>query len=370
MITFQWTSKFLTGFDSVDTQHRRLVDLINNLGEGIGKNKVDPSDLESLFAELFQYARTHFSDEEHLMHENGIDSHHTRKHIASHKAFLDDIIALKNGGMINTGEMAASLLDYLVHWLSYHILGQDQDMAHQIRAIRDGMTAAAAYEEYERSHESVEPLMAALNGLLQQLSKRSSELMDLNRHLEQRVKERTLDLSEANEKLEVLSQTDALTGLPNRRQAMIRLGELWTPANKGVNPLALLMIDADNFKQVNDHHGHDAGDHVLVELSRTLKDSVRNDDVVCRLGGDEFLVICPATGPEGATHLARLLLQKVSDLRVGTGDEFWNSGISIGMAVQTPSMQNFDELIKAADDGLYQAKRAGRNCVLSSQATF
>ena len=123
------------------------------------------------------------------------------------------------------------------------------------------------------------------------------------------------------------------------------------------------MIDADYFKQVNDSHGHDAGDAVLNELARTLKYSLRTDDMVCRLGGDEFFVLCPNTDEVGGLHIAKQLHQAVSELRVPTGSDFWQGSVSIGFAAKNAAMKGQDELIKAADEGVYAAKNAGKNCV-------
>jgi hemerythrin len=123
------------------------------------------------------------------------------------------------------------------------------------------------------------------------------------------------------------------------------------------------MIDADHFKEVNDTYGHDAGDSVLIKLAKTLQHSLRNDDIVCRLGGDEFFVICPNTDREGGMYIAELTRKVVSELRVHTGGEPWHGSVSIGVASRSPDMESCDELIKAADKCLYAAKEAGKNCV-------
>jgi hemerythrin len=124
-----------------------------------------------------------------------------------------------------------------------------------------------------------------------------------------------------------------------------------------------MMIDADGFKQVNDNHGHDAGDEVLRQLSRNLLYTVRTDDIVCRLGGDEFFVICTHTQLEGATQLAEKLRQAIAALRVPVGNGEWLGSISIGVAMRKTGMGHFEQLIKAADEGVYCAKKNGRNCV-------
>ena len=129
------------------------------------------------------------------------------------------------------------------------------------------------------------------------------------------------------------------------------------------SPLVCMMIDADNFKEINDTYGHDAGDAVLIELAKTIQYTLRNDDTVCRLGGDEFFVICPNTDKKGGMHIAELIRKTVSKLRVATGGEPWYGSISVGVASRLPDMKSCDELIKAADKGIYAAKAAGKNCV-------
>lgn len=127
------------------------------------------------------------------------------------------------------------------------------------------------------------------------------------------------------------------------------------------------MIDADGFKQINDNYGHDSGDKVLTELANILKYNVRNDDIVCRLGGDEFLIICFDTPITGAIYLANQLHKAVADFQVSVGSGVWRGSISVGAAVRTSIMKTPGEILKAADEGVYRAKRDGRNCVRSCQ---
>ncbi len=174
---------------------------------------------------------------------------------------------------------------------------------------------------------------------------------------------KNLDLSEANQKLGELASTDVLTGLSNRRHAMQILERLWAESIKSNAPLACMMIDADGFKEINDSYGHDAGDLVLRELAKELQYAVRTDDIVCRLGGDEFLIICPNTTEEGSIHIANITHTKISELTVEVAGGAWQGSISVGVAVKTDSMRSPGDLIKAADRGVYAAKEAGKNCV-------
>ncbi|HRE13700.1 MAG TPA: GGDEF domain-containing protein, partial [Usitatibacteraceae bacterium] len=114
---------------------------------------------------------------------------------------------------------------------------------------------------------------------------------------------------------------------------------------------------------VNDIHGHEAGDRVLVEVARALAHGVRSDDLACRLGGDEFLVICPATPAEGAAILAEKLRATVAELSVHLGAGTWRGSLSVGVAVRDPVSAGPDDLLRRADGCLYLAKRTGRNRV-------
>ncbi|MEY3866779.1 MAG: hypothetical protein RLZZ338_670 [Cyanobacteriota bacterium] len=171
------------------------------------------------------------------------------------------------------------------------------------------------------------------------------------------------ELWEANLTLEKLSLTDPLTGLPNRRSAMASLSQIWAESIENNLPLVCMMIDADYFKEVNDNYGHDQGDIVLIKLATTLKDSIRTDDIVSRLGGDEFMIICPNTNHEGGWYLANLLYQKISELSIPLGSGCWRGSVSIGLAVRTQGMKDYHELIKAADQGVFSAKKRGKSCV-------
>jgi hemerythrin len=365
MKTFEWNANFQTDLPAVDHQHRHLVDLINALGEQLNRGNRAGDELDALFRQLLEYAGYHFSEEEALMKAVGLDRRHVQLHEGRHRDFIEKLLLLKDSAPGNLGSVAEELLEYLIHWLTYHILGQDQNMARQIDAIRSGQDPETAYDREERREDlALEPLLSAVNGLLARLSSQNERLKELNQSLEQRVDERTRQLALANRKLELLSLTDELTGLPNRRHAIQQLEAIWKETARG--PVTALMIDADYFKEVNDQYGHDAGDVVLVELARTLGNSVRTDDRVYRLGGDEFLVLCPETGSEGAQQVAEQLARRVTALDVVAGCGRWRGSVSIGVATTDPSISSYSDLLKAADDALYRSKRAGRGCIRST----
>lgn len=199
-----------------------------------------------------------------------------------------------------------------------------------------------------------------------------TQLVDMlkssERELEQRVTERTQELADANRQLDDIANTDALTQLPNRRHAMRSLNMAWLEAVSNDSALACMMIDADGFKQINDTQGHDAGDRVLRALARQLRNALPTDYLVCRLGGDEFFIICADTPMKTVLQLAERIRAEVASLRVAAGTGEWRGSISVGVAVRTAGMVNMEDMLKVADLGLYAAKRNGRNCVAVADA--
>ncbi len=369
MKSFVWSDCFGTGIAPVDQQHRRLVELINRFGELVAESTVDARDTRAVLSELADYADYHVREEDTFMVDAGIDPRHLSLHRAEHSQFLQDVAARAERLSLDDLDDAESLLEFLVDWLAYHILVQDQNMARQVRALVDGDSPAGAYERQQLEADgATEPLRVALTGLLHQVSGQNRKLLELNRTLEQRVAERTRELSLANERLETLALTDVLTGLPNRRHGLLRLRALWGEALQSGRGVCCLMVDADDFKSVNDTFGHDAGDVVLRELSRVLRTGVRTDDIVCRLGGDEFLVIAPETRLAGALQLGEQLRGRVAAMRVPVGDGSWHGSVSVGVAAQSAGMAGCEDLVKAADEAVYAAKLGGRDCVRSKGA--
>lgn len=381
--TFPWTPRFETGLAEVDHQHRQLVALINALGEQVREDlDVRRDDIAALYRELRDYAVYHFAEEERLMAEEGLDGGYVEQHRAQHRYYLEEVERLYGRLSAEAGAEIQSILKFLTSWLVYHILGTDQAMARQMERIHGGMSPREALlAEEDDEQGATEPLLAALHGLFEQVAQRNRELQALNEGLEQRVAARTEELAGlvarleqekaqsqrlgealavANRHLEDLANTDVLTGLPNRRHAMAQLERLWREAD---GALAVIMIDADDFKPVNDAYGHDAGDEVLKRVAERLRHAVRSDDLVCRMGGDEFLIICPHTSPAGAEQVAAKAWDLINSLRVAVGDGEWRGSISVGVAHRQGGAKDLAELIKDADEAVYAAKRAGRNCI-------
>jgi diguanylate cyclase (GGDEF)-like protein len=173
------------------------------------------------------------------------------------------------------------------------------------------------------------------------------------------------ELAVTNRRLQEAALTDSLTGCPNRRYAMERMHQEWAASLRSQRPLACMMIDIDHFKQINDGFGHATGDLMLRQTSAALKSALRVQDVICRMGGDEFLVICPDTALDAAIACANRVRKSVEAVVLELGLAKLSVGLSIGVAQRHPDMSDEDALIKAADNGTYLAKQRGRNQVVA-----
>jgi len=200
-----------------------------------------------------------------------------------------------------------------------------------------------------------------------ELYRGKQELRSLVRELENEVKER----KRAEEQVRHQATHDALTGLPNRALFLDRLDTAMERTRRSGKPFALLYIDIDGFKPVNDLHGHQAGDHLLQAIAARLIERTRRSDTVARLGGDEFAVILEAAdSPETALDTAGELGARLREPYVLGENLPVTIGASIGIACHAATDSSGadprDALIRAADDAMYRAKRAGRNrCMLA-----
>jgi two-component system cell cycle response regulator len=167
-----------------------------------------------------------------------------------------------------------------------------------------------------------------------------------------------------------MAVTDALTGLHNRRYMENHLSTLVEQASTRAKPLALMILDIDFFKSINDTYGHDAGDDVLREFAVRIRKSIRGIDLACRYGGEEFVIVMPETGLDVAGMVAERLRRSIAGetFAVNKGTKRIDVTISIGLATLDNKDEPVADVLKRADMALYQAKHDGRNRVVSTAA--
>ena len=180
------------------------------------------------------------------------------------------------------------------------------------------------------------------------------------------LKQFAAELAISNRRLEHAAMTDLLTGLPNRRAGMGALAKAWAAADRFQEPISVLVLDIDHFKRVNDTHGHAVGDKVLAAVAQEIHRAARKNDSVCRMGGEEFLMICQNTDLKAALLAADRLRRTIEAMKIEAGGAQIRSSVSIGVATREPRMADSDALVNAADRALYRAKETGRNrsCII------
>jgi diguanylate cyclase (GGDEF)-like protein len=175
------------------------------------------------------------------------------------------------------------------------------------------------------------------------------------------------DLVQTAEQLHILATVDDLTKVLNRRQFLASLESEFKRAHNQERPLSVMMIDADDFKRVNDQHGHSVGDEVLRAVAERCRSIVRRTDIVGRVGGEEFAAALTDTDLSGAVLTAERLRQQVAEEPFEIGDARLSVTISIGVADRQRADEDAGQLLKYADRALYAAKANGRNQVVADR---
>ena len=212
--------------------------------------------------------------------------------------------------------------------------------------------------DYEQKVSFSGDFSHAINSMIQILQQKE-DLDKINRENEIKLQKYADELAYLNNKLMELAITDALTGAFNRRYFQERLESEIARAQRREGSLALVMLDIDHFKQVNDRFGHAAGDQVLTLFCQRLSQRLRRIDVLCRLGGEEFIVLCPDTDQVQAMAVATALWQA---LRSEPVDGVGLVTASFGVAAWELG-ESGDSLLRRVDDAVYAAKKAGRDRV-------
>ncbi|MDT8398466.1 MAG: diguanylate cyclase [Pseudomonadales bacterium] len=216
---------------------------------------------------------------------------------------------------------------------------------------------------YEAGADGFAPSTISAKGLRAQLfaAQRLVRLQNAWEKDRTQLRQIAAELAVANRRLANAALTDPLTGLPNRRSALEQLEQAWSATTRSELPLSVMVVDIDDFKRINDTFGHAAGDIVLREAAETLRSSARRGDSACRIGGEEFLVICPDTDINAAMKSAERLRTTLEGRRMAIGQQEQHITVSIGVATRRACTSDIDALVSAADQALYAAKQEGRN---------
>ena len=200
--------------------------------------------------------------------------------------------------------------------------------------------------------------------------KQQISLNTLTDHLESEVEDRTSELRASQRQLERMAHEDFLTSLLNRRSFSDRAITEISNAIRFLRPVSLLLVDIDHFKNVNDTYGHSAGDLVLKAIASSMKKTCREGDLICRYGGEEFVVLLHASEPDKARVLATRLRQAINEIRVTSDNQSISVTASFGMVCLEEMTQTeesaeklLEQLLASADQAMYQVKMSGRDAI-------
>jgi len=261
--------------------------------------------------------------------------------------------------LLGLGVLAALLFVAVAYYLARNLsrpVEQLAGAARQVQAHRTGVSFPLHHRVLE-----IAQLGQSLQSMTDSLLGKERELQDANACLEATVAQRTAALTQANAELLQLATHDSLTGVYNRGYLDEKLEECRLLFKRTNHGFALLLIDADHFKRINDTYGHATGDDVLVQLAQLIQLNTRETDFVARYGGEEFAVVLPhSEGEQGPQVLAQKICASIAAARF---DVVGKITVSIGVALAHASDPDAVTLINRADRQLYQAKQSGRNQV-------
>jgi len=199
-------------------------------------------------------------------------------------------------------------------------------------------------------------------------------LVRINTHMELKramelLEEKNAELVAAYEKIKHMALTDVLTGISNRRSITNLIGKEASRCKRNSSSFSMIMCDIDFFKKVNDTYGHDTGDYVLKRVAEVIQNNMRNQDVVARWGGEEFLIMLPETGIEDSVGVAEKLRATIEKEEMNFGGHSFKVTMTFGVSVYENSL-GIEKSIKKADDALYEGKQTGRNKVVEAHTTL
>lgn len=278
------------------------------------------------------------------------------------KSEIDDLISSATQASLAILAISIFIILIVAAWMFYMLGLPLNRITKHIRKITDGDLDVEDIDVGNRKDE-LGQLSKAFNTMHDTIKRQIKELNAHRDILEQEVKERTKDLEEVNKKLELISKTDELTGLPNRREMNETIANEMGRSSRTHKPFCFIFIDIDHFKNINDTYGHACGDVILKSVAQTIRGLLRKYDVFARYGGEEFLTLLPETDLEGAAVVAERFRKQIEKMTVRYADFTIKITITLGVA-KFDDRLGADRSIQMADKALYQGKEGGRNRVI------
>ncbi len=278
------------------------------------------------------------------------------------KSEIDELVSSATQASIAILTVSILIILIVAMWM-FFILGVPLNkLILHIKQITQGNLDIHELEVGNRNDE-IGQLSSTFNTMHNTIKRQIDELNAHRNILEQEVRERTKDLEEANKKLDLISKTDELTGLPNRRDMNATIANEVGRVQRTKKPFCFIFIDIDHFKNINDTYGHACGDLILKSVAQTIRTLLRKYDVFARYGGEEFLTLLPETDLEGAEVVAERFRRKIEMMTVRYADYSIKITITLGVSRYDDRL-GADRSIQMADKALYQGKEGGRNRVV------
>ena len=246
--------------------------------------------------------------------------------------------------------------------LFFHFAIPLYQLISHINHIGEGNFEAEPFPISNRKDE-IGLLANSFNNMLSLIQKQMKQLNEHQKYLEEQVQKRTQELENAKNQLEIISKTDELTGLPNRRDLREKIQQEAHRATRMNRNFCFIFIDIDKFKNINDTYGHQCGDEVLKTVASTIRQLLRKYDFVARWGGEEFLAVLPETEIQGAKIVAERFRQSIESLHIKYTDIEIPVTVTLGVS-QFDGELGIDKSIQLADEALYDGKMNGRNQVV------